>query len=139
MTPQDFYTIYNVNPILKAGNLGAGGTVAVVGRGHELWHRDQRRGERRRRHTFRSLFGVPGTLHMLVQHGSANVPCDDPMDHSGETTLDAEWANALAPSATLIVEACSGATGGLLADFMALADANVADVISSSLGAPGCC
>jgi subtilase family serine protease len=135
MTPQDFYTIYNVNPIYAAGNLGAGGTVAIVGE-EDMQYGTVTNGVASGGdvNTFRKLFGVKGTLHMLVQHGDANVPCSDPGGDSGETALDAEWSNALAPNATLIVETCSTDTGGFLATIMALVDANVADVISSSLG-----
>ena len=137
MTPQDFYTIYNVNPVYSAGNLGAGGTVAIIGEQDMMYGTvNSATGQATGGDvvTFRNLFGVKGTLNMTVQHGDANYPCDDPGGDSGETALDAEWSSSLAPAAHLIVETCSPATGGMLNDFQTLVDANVADVISSSLG-----
>jgi subtilase family serine protease len=70
-----------------------------------------------------------------VQHGNANFPCSDPTGtDSGETALDTEWSGALAPAAQLIIESCSGATGVFQTEIQALVDANVADIISSSIG-----
>jgi subtilase family serine protease len=139
VTPQDFYTIYNVNPTFAAGNTGSGATVAIISDTDFMFgtvnpNTGQATGGDVA--TFRSLFGVPGTLNMTVQHGDVTYPCSDPGGDSGETALDSEWSNALAPTAHLIVATCADADGGALNSLQALINDNVADIISSSLGAP---
>ena len=139
VTPQDFYTIYNVNPTFAAGNTGTGATVAIISNTDFVFGTvNPTTGQAAGGDvaTFRSLFGVPGTLNMTVQHGDLTYPCSDPGGDSGETALDSEWSNALAPTAHLIVATCSDADGGALNALQALINDNVADVISSSLGAP---
>lgn len=141
-TPQDFYTIYNVNKIFASGNLGAGRTIAVpeptdmtygavngstgAAAGGDVA-------------TFRKVFGVPGTLNMHVYHGYGTVPCNDPgitdAGSAGEATLDAEWSNALAPSANLIFMSCdSNPDNGVDSSIAALVDNNLADTIGLSWG-----
>jgi subtilase family serine protease len=135
--PKDYYAIYNVNSVFNGGNLGAGSTIAIVGEQDFAFgtvNPSTGQASGGDVNSFRTLFGVPGTLNMTVQHGDANFPCTDPGGDSGETALDSEWSTALAPNTHLIVETCSAATGGLLTDIQALVDANVADIISSSLG-----
>jgi subtilase family serine protease len=133
VTPQDFYTIYNVNRIFSGGNLGANATIALVEYG------DMQYGTVNATTgaatggdvvTFRTLFGVPGTLNMHVYHGYGTVTCNDPgiTGSEGEATLDAEWANALAPAANLIFMSCGGGPSTLAA----IVDNNLSDAISNS-------
>ncbi len=141
VTPQDFYTIYHVNPIFASGNLGAGATIGlpeptdmmfgtVNGTTGAATGGDVA--------TFRTLFGVPGTLNMTVLHGAGTTTCDDPgiTDAVGEAALDAEWANAVAPSAHLVFMSCdsTGVGDGFTTALVALIDNNISDVISSSYG-----
>ncbi len=144
VTPQDFYTIYNVNPVLTGGNLAATATVAVieesdieygtvtsptgVATGGDVA-------------TFRKLFGVPGTLNMHVYHGYGTVTCNDPgidpddIGEDGEASLDAEWINATAPSANLIFMSCDQSPdNGIFSSMAALIDNNLSDVMSLSYG-----
>jgi subtilase family serine protease len=127
LTPQDYYTIYNVNPVFTGGNLGANATVAVIEE-TDIEYGDVT--------TFRNMFGVPGTLNMHVYHGYGSVTCNDPgIVNDGEpveAALDAEWANALAPSANLIFMSCDG--NGIFTSMAALIDNNLADVMSLSYG-----
>jgi subtilase family serine protease len=137
MTPQDYYTIYNVNPTYTAGNHGEGSTIAIIAfsdfnygtvsggtAGGTATGGDAV--------TFRNLFGVTKPLNLKVQHGNANFPCDDPgvTSAEGEFALDTEWSGALAPAANIILSSCGNATTGI----QAIVDDNVADVISSSIG-----
>ena len=66
VTPQDYYTIYNVNPVFNTNaNLGAGATVAVIEESDfEYGTVNPSTGAATGGDvaTFRSLFGVPGTL-----------------------------------------------------------------------------
>src|ERR1019366_3280175 len=88
--------------------------------------------------TFRSLFGIAGTLNMKVMHGAGTVSCSAPGivgGDEGEATLDAEWANALAPSAQLIYMACSPfVNNGVISSLTALIDNNIGNVLSFSYG-----
>ncbi|MGA2119014.1 MAG: protease pro-enzyme activation domain-containing protein, partial [Bryobacteraceae bacterium] len=140
LTPQDFYTIYNVDKVFNSGNLGANRTIAVA----EI--SDMHYGTVNATTgaasggdvaTFRGRFGVPGTLNMHVYHGYGTVTCADPGvaddDNESEAALDAEWANALAPSANLIFMSCGG--GSLFTALAALVDNSLADAIGNSYGA----
>jgi subtilase family serine protease len=144
VTPQDFYTIYNVNPVFNSGTKGATATIAVVeetdivygtvngttgaATGGDVVN-------------FRTLFGVPGTLNMHVYHGYGSVTCNDPgidpngNGEQGEAALDAEWASAAAPAANLIFMSCDQTVdNGIISSEAALIDNNLADVMSLSYG-----
>ena len=140
VTPQDFYTIYHVNPVFSGGNLGGGATVAVVEQSDMQYGTVNGSGQASGGDvaTFRSLFGIPGTLNMKVMHGAGSVSCSAPgivNGDEGEATLDAEWANALAPSAQLIYMACSPyVDNGVISSLTALIDNNIGNVLSFSYG-----
>jgi subtilase family serine protease len=144
VTPQDFYTIYNVNPLFTGGTKGAGATVAVIEESDIVYGTVNAStgvatgGDVA---TFRKLFGVPGTLNMHVYHGYGSVTCNDPgIDPNGsgeesEAALDAEWASALAPSSNLIFMSCDqNIDQGTETSEMALIDNNISDVMSLSYG-----
>ena len=144
VTPQDFYTIYDVNPAFSGGELAANATVAVIEQSdikygtvnsstHAATGGDVA--------TFRALFGVPGTLNMHVYHGYGTVACNAPgIDPNGndedvEASLDAEWINATAPSANLIFMSCDqNFHSGIWSSMAALIDNNLSDVMSLSYG-----
>jgi Pro-kumamolisin, activation domain/MBG domain (YGX type)/Bacterial Ig-like domain (group 3) len=146
VTPQDYYTIYNVNQEFNvAGNLGANASVAVIEQSDiEFGTVDPTTGAATGGDvaTFRSLFGVPGTLNMHVYHGygsgSTAVTCNAPgyvAGDGGEAALDAEWANALAPAANLIFMSCDQKPNqGIFTSMMALIDNNLSDIMSLSYG-----
>jgi subtilase family serine protease len=144
VTPQDFYTIYDVNPVFTNSELAANATVAVIeesdieygtvnGSTHAATGGDVS--------TFRLLFGVPGTLNMHVYHGSGKVTCSDPgidpenIGEDIEASLDAEWINTTAPSANLIFMSCDQSPdNGIFSSMAALIDNSLADVMSLSYG-----
>lgn len=118
VTPSDLATIYNLNPVFATGNVGQGQTIAVI-EDSDLYNNNDWS-------TFRSTFGLSkyttGTLtvsHPAASSGTTN--CSDPGVANGddvETTLDAEWASAAAPGATIVVAACADTRttfGGLIA------------------------
>jgi pro-kumamolisin-like protein/MBG domain-containing protein len=147
VTPQDYYTIYNVNNVFNGGaNLGAGATIAVIEESDFEYESPfvlnttgpVSGGDVA---NFRSLFGVPGTLNMHVYHGYGSVSCSDPgidPENEGEETeaaLDAEWVNALAPSANLIFMSCDQSPDqGIFTSMAALIDGDLADAMSLSYG-----
>jgi subtilase family serine protease len=139
-TPQDFYTIYNAGPIYSGGNLGAGAAIGVP-EPTDMEYGTVSNGQASGGDvaTFRTLFGVAGTLNMSVMHGAGSDTCGAPGITAavGEAALDAEWANAVAPNAHVIFMSCdtSGPTGDGFQDaFDALIDNNISDVITSSYG-----
>ena len=89
MTPQDFYTIYNVNPTFSAGNRGAGATIGILGSGPfnygTVTNGKAAGGDVT---TFRNLFGITTPLNLLIQSGTANVPCTVA---SAKTAEDRLW------------------------------------------------
>jgi hypothetical protein len=145
VTPQDFYTIYNVNPVFTSAS-GSNANVAVIEESdieygtvnattHAATGGDVA--------TFRTLFGVNahGALNMHVYHGYGTVKCNDPgIDpkkdgEEGEAALDAEWASALAPAANLIFMSCDQSPNqGIVTSEMALIDNNISDTMSLSYG-----
>jgi hypothetical protein len=138
ISPQDYYTIYNVNPLFTAGTHGASATIAVVEQSDMAYGTvTSYKATGGDVSTFRNLFGVPGTLNMYVYHGYGSATCADPGIRDGdesEATLDAEWATALAPSAKLIYMSCSETDNGVIQSLTALIDNNLADAMSMSYG-----
>ena len=127
--PQDFYTIYNENPLLSASINGAGTTVALIEQTDLKNLSDVT--------AFRTNFNVvPNAPNLTVMHGAGAVTCADPgvtsTDEEGEAMLDTEWAGAVAPSATLLYMSCGGT--GIFASAQAIIDNNLADTMSLSYG-----
>ena len=115
MTPADLAKIYNLTPLFTAGISGQGQTVTVIEDTNLYSAADWTR--------FRNALGLlkynEGTL--TAAHPSDGAPCGNPgvvSDNEAEATLDAEWASAGAPSAAIVVAACSDTQttfGGLIA------------------------
>jgi hypothetical protein len=129
---QDFYTIYNVNPLLTAGINGHDVTVAVIEETDLKAYSDLT--------TFRAAYNViPNTPNYFVDHGYGSITCTDPgitsADEEGEAVLDAEWASTVAPSATLLYMSCkTTTTAGIFLSAEAIIDNNLADTMSLSYG-----
>jgi Pro-kumamolisin, activation domain len=128
---QDFYTIYNENPLLAGGVNGSGVTIAL------LEETDINTADVT---TFRTMMGVtPATPSLTVQHGSASVTCSDPgitsTDEESEAVLDTEWSGAAAPMASLLFMSCATAsTDGIFLSAEAVIDDNLAATMSLSYG-----
>jgi subtilase family serine protease len=87
---------------------------------------------------FDKVFGLPSiTLHIICPDG---CPTFDPTSRTqvgwtDETSLDVQWAHAIAPGATIdLVQAQSDADGDLLAAQQYVVDHNLGDVVSQSFG-----
>ncbi len=111
VTPQDFYTIYNENPVLNNGINGAGVTIAVIEETEVVNQSDVA--------SFRSQFGLaayPATPNLTQggvnwMYGPGNG-CTAPPDPTSafeehEALLDVEWAGAVAPNAIVDFVACT--------------------------------
>ena len=112
MVPGDLATIYNLNPLFNSGVSGQGQTIALIENTDLFSTSDWS--------TFRSTLGLSsfssGSLK-TVHPGN----CADPgliSSNEGEAILDAEWASAAAPSATIEMATCADTSttfGGLIA------------------------
>jgi subtilase family serine protease len=129
ITPSDLATIYNFNPVFAAGITGKGQTIAVIEDADLYDTADY--------DNFRSTFGLSQYSGSLV---TMHPGCTDPGIRSGddaEATLDAEWASAAAPDATIALASCSSTRstyGGLLALENLVNSAAHPQVISISYG-----
>jgi hypothetical protein len=100
VTPADLATIYNFNPLFAAGTTGQGQTIYLIEDTDLYTNNDWT--------TFRSTFGIPVSSYpsaslTTVNPGNCahNVNGDD-----GEAILDAEYASAGAPGATIVIASC---------------------------------
>lgn len=118
VVPADLARIYNLTPLFTAGYSGQGQTIVVIEDTNVYTTADWT--------TFRSTFGLSGyTSGSFVQvhpaPASGRNNCTNPgvlTGNDGEAILDAEWATAAAPSATIELASCrdtSTTFGGLIA------------------------
>ena len=109
--PQDFYKIYNVNPLLTAGINGAGQGIAVIEQS-DVNPADVT--------AFRAQFGLPAypatpnaSQGGVKYYSGVSGYCADPGIQPGdedEAILDVEWAGAVAPKATIHVVSCASSS-----------------------------
>jgi len=102
VTPPDFATIYNVNPLFNGGALG----VPVTGAGVTVALLEQTRIHPDDISTFRSTFGLSGYPGTLTQINPGGCTAPGFTGDEGEAALDAEWAGSTAPGATLLEAEC---------------------------------
>jgi len=128
LSPADFASIYNLNPLYQAGFNGAGETIAILTKSNLLLSDYQ---------NFRTVFNLPQTMPNVVLAGV------DPglvtVSPSGtptifESTLDPEWAGAVAPGATIdvVIAVTTATTDGLSLAALYAIEQNVASVVSAS-------
>jgi subtilase family serine protease len=130
--PQDYATIYNINPVYNGqngnsnNNNGNESTIAVVGRSN--------------------LFGGGEDVQDFRNYafglccGNYNIILDgpDPGDLGGseeaEATLDTTWAGAVAPGGTvdLVVSATTNTTDGIDLSELYIVENNLADIMTES-------
>jgi subtilase family serine protease len=108
VTPSDLATIYNLNPLFKAGYTGKGETIVVLEDTNVYSTADWT--------TFRQTFGLShytsgsfAQIHPAPRSGPSN--CSNPGVNSdgddSEAILDAEWASAAAPGAAIELASCN--------------------------------
>ena len=123
ITPADFATIYNLNPLYQAGINGAGQSIAIVARS-DVFSIDF--------YDFMYIFGItPPSINYFVNGDDPGfVPGDDV-----EATLDLTWAAALAPGSTAnIVVSQSNFADGVDISAAFIVDNDLAPVMSTSFG-----
>ncbi|HYJ75020.1 MAG TPA: S53 family peptidase [Kineosporiaceae bacterium] len=138
-SPAQLARAYDLEPLWKQGWTGAGRTIAIVDSFGSPTIREDL-------HAFDAAFGYPDPKLTIVQPAGKPPAFDrtnsEQLGWAGETTLDVEWAHAVAPGADiLLVETPVAETEGLTgfpeivkAETYVL-DRDLADVISQSLGA----
>jgi hypothetical protein len=118
IAPSDFYTIYDVNPLLASFN-GAGFTVAVVGQTDPVLADVA---------TFRAAAGLPASVPKTQLYGTDPGTSSADID---ESHLDMEWSGAAAPGATILYVYGQDAFNNSMTGAI---DNKVAPIISSSYG-----
>ena len=85
LAPADYATLYDIKPLYTAGINGTGQSIAVIARSNISVSDVQ---------SFRSMFGlVQNNPQIVITNTNPGVLYGD----STETTLDTEWAGAVAP------------------------------------------
>jgi subtilase family serine protease len=139
-SPQEMRTAYGLNGLLDAGMVGAGETIVIIDAyGSPTIAADLA--------AFDAGFGLPDPPSFKVLAPLGTVPFDpatypDQPGWAGETTLDVEWAHAMAPGAAIVlltspVDETEGVQG--LPEFLALEkyalDHRLGKIISQSWSA----
>ncbi len=134
VVPQDLATIYNFNPLFRAGYTGKGQTIVAIEDSDVYSASDWAQ--------FRKLFGLTrpygygsfGEIHP----SSAALACDDPGVNGDdlEASVDAQWASAAAPNANIVLASCANTDqfGGFIAMQNLLDSATPPAIISISFG-----
>ncbi len=107
IAPGDFYTIYDVNPLLSSSINGSGVTIAVAGQ-TDIVLSDVA--------AFRSASGLPANVPKVVLASRA-----DPGVVAGdinEAELDVEWSGAAAPGASIQYVNTAAAEGGVFSSLI---------------------
>jgi len=123
LSPADYATIYNINPLYESGSYGRKQTIAVIARSN-INSSDVS--------SFQTMFGLlPNPPQIVLVNTDPGVLGGD----STETTLDTEWSGAIAPYALIkVIVAASGTSDGIdLASSYAVSH-NAAPIISLSYG-----
>ncbi len=124
LSPADYATIYNLTPLYKAGVNGNGQSIAVIARSNISLQDVQ---------SFRQTFGLPAKdPSFVIVNSDPGVLEGD----STETTLDTEWAGAVASGASVkvVIASSTNTADGIDLSAQYAVNKNVAPVISLSYG-----
>ena len=139
-SPIQYQRAYDLAPLYAHGITGKGRTIAIVDSfGSPTIANDL--------HVFDQNYGLPDPPSLQIIQPAGAVPPFDPTNPdmtgwAGETTLDVEYAHAIAPGANILlvetpVAETEGVTGfpEIVAAENYVIDHNLADVITQSFGA----
>ena len=138
--PFQLQKAYRLNPLFNQGLNGKGRTIAIVDSFGSPTIADDLA-------QFDADFGLPAPPSLKVIHPAGAPPPFDPTDDdmvgwAYETTLDVEWAHALAPKAKILLVATPvseteglGGIPEIVKSENYVINHNLADVISQSFGA----
>jgi subtilase family serine protease len=122
LSPADFATIYNLVPLYQAGTAGAGASIAIAGRSN-INLADVA--------AFRSLSALSAnTPSVIVLGKNPGLVAND----QDESTLDVEWAGAVAPAAaiSLVTAASTSSTDGIDLSSQYIVNHAIAPIVSVS-------
>lgn len=139
-SPQEIRNAYGLTDLLKNGYTGAGQTIVIIDSfGSPTIASDL--------HSFDMGYGLPDppSFQVIAPLGSVTFDPTNPdqVAWAGESTLDVEWAHAMAPGANIVlltspVDETQGVTG--LPQFLQLEqyalDHHLANIISQGWGTP---
>ncbi len=138
LSPAFIRTAYNFTGAYAAGLSGAGQTIVIVDAfGSPTITFDLAR--------FDTIFGIPAPPSFTIlcpDGGCPQVPigADRPHDRTGwafETTLDVEWAHAVAPGANIVLAVAATSSGNAINDIETKAiSLNPNSIFSQSFGIP---
>ena len=126
LAPGDFYTIYDMNPLLSNSINGSGITIAVMGQ--TQLSSTSTVAVPAPMTAFRSAAGLPANPPTVKLYGSSPGVVAGDID---EASLDLEWSGAAAPGATILYYYSSDVLNTSLAQAI---DNNVAPIITISYG-----
>lgn len=131
-TPQSIRAAYDIPATINGQPAGTGETIAIVDAfGSPSAQADL--------DTFSATMGI-GSTKLNIFHPTGAAPYKDTNlinDWAGETSLDVQWAHAIAPGATIDLVVASRQSGDVINDAIKYAtDTLHADVVSMSFGAP---
>jgi len=134
VVPADLATIYNLNPLFTGGTSGQGQTIAAIEDTDVISTADF--------NAFRAKFGLSagfpsGNLTQVHPSGPTNCAPPGVNGDDVEAQLDAQWASAAAPNASIILASCANTRttfGGLIAFNNLVNGASTPPVISVSYG-----
>jgi pseudomonalisin len=125
LTPEDFATIYDLNPVYQEKIVGSGQSIAVVARSN-ISISDVAR--------FRSSFGLPANNPQIIINGTN--PGIWSSSEETEADLDVEWSGAVAKGAAIkfVVSKSTNSTDGSYLSAQYIVSHNVAPILSMSFG-----
>ncbi|MBB5057608.1 subtilase family serine protease [Granulicella aggregans] len=123
IAPGDFYTIYDVKPLLTSSINGTGITIAIAGQ-TDIALSDIA--------AFRSAAGLTANVPTVKLYGTD--PGTPSSDDLGEADLDIEWSGAVAPSSSILYVNTGASSGGVINSLTQIIDNNLAPIASISYG-----
>ncbi|HEX4685168.1 MAG TPA: S53 family peptidase [Nocardioides sp.] len=136
-SPAEIQTAYGVAPLLATGRDGTGRTIVIIDAYQNPYIADDLT-------TFDESFelAAPPSFTNVVMPGTPKFDKRDPnqVSWAEESTLDVEWAHAIAPGARIVlVSAKSSEDTDILSATQLAVDQNLGDVISQSFGENDTC
>jgi subtilase family serine protease len=132
--PDQMRTAYGTQSLLAAGYDGTGKTITIIDAyGSPTLASDVAK--------FDTVWGLPATNYTVTApFGIDATTSDNASGWAGETSLDVEWAHAIAPGAKIaLVVAKSNNDADILDATQYAIDNNVGDVVSQSFGEGEAC
>jgi subtilase family serine protease len=133
--PDQVRNAYGFQSLLDNGLDGSGSTIVII----DAYGSDTIQSDLA---LFDGYFGLPATTLNIIQPDGPPSPTDanNLLGWKAETTLDVEWAHAIAPGATIdLVVAKSNNDADILSATEAVAAGNYGDVVSQSFGEAEAC